>query len=92
LIEVGFAGDWELMGLEIGREEGLEKGLEKGREEGLQKKQLEIAQNMLTDGLDVNLISRYTGLSLARIEVYPPSMYSRRVKALRSCAATPKRL
>jgi predicted transposase/invertase (TIGR01784 family) len=64
LIEVGYAAEWEQMALA----KGLEEGLEKGREEGREREQLEVARNMLADGLDVSLISRYTGLPHSKIE------------------------
>ncbi len=59
------------------------KGLEEGREEGrveersiqevlrsqeLKQKDLEIAQQMLAEGLDVKMISHITGLEISEIE------------------------
>jgi hypothetical protein len=44
---------------EEGREEGLLEGREKGREEGL----LEVAHNMKANGLEIEIIAGYTGLS-----------------------------
>ncbi|WP_294469824.1 Rpn family recombination-promoting nuclease/putative transposase [uncultured Bacteroides sp.] len=50
-----------------GREEGWEKGREDGLEEGIakgeRKKQIEIARQMRTDGIPVDTILKYTGLS-----------------------------
>lgn len=54
-----------------GREEGREEGWEKGREDGLEegiakgerKKQIEIARQMRTDGIPMDAILKYTGLS-----------------------------
>jgi predicted transposase/invertase (TIGR01784 family) len=46
-------------GIQIGEEKGLEKGLEKGREE--------VVKNMLLKGLDINMISEITNLSIDRI-------------------------
>ena len=40
-------------------DEGLEKGLEKGREEGIEK----VARNMLSKGIDVEIIASVTGLT-----------------------------
>ncbi len=56
---------------EIGEEAGLLKGeaigLKKGRKEGLQKgaekKAFDIAKTMLSEGLDIQLISKMTGLT-----------------------------
>ncbi len=42
-----------------GRAEGIEEGIAKGKTEGL----LETARRMLSDGLSVEMVSRYTGLS-----------------------------
>jgi len=53
--------------LEKGMEMGLEQGLEQGLELGEQKKQLEIAKNLL-DILDVETIALKTGLSITDIE------------------------
>lgn len=44
------------------RTEGLEEGLEKGREEGERKKQIEIARQMMSDGMPAEVIIKYTGL------------------------------
>ena len=54
-----------------GREEGLAKGraegLAKGRAEGLAKgraeERIEIARNMKADGMSIELIQKYSGLS-----------------------------
>lgn len=50
-----------------GREEGWEKGREDGLEEGIakgeRKKQIEIARQMRTDGIPMDAILKYTGLS-----------------------------
>jgi len=47
-------------GLEKGREEGLEKGIEKGIEKG----KLEVARSMKSKGMDLDVISSITGLSV----------------------------
>lgn len=41
------------------RAEGMEKGMEKGK--------LEDALNMLSDGLPIEKVSKYTGLSIEKI-------------------------
>lgn len=51
-----------------GEFKGRTEGLEKGREEGERKGKLEIAQNMLKDGIPIDRISLYTGLSVQEIE------------------------
>lgn len=59
-------------GLEKGMEEGMEKGLEKGMEKGLEKgheeEKNQIARKMKSDGLPIDIISKYTGLSVEEIE------------------------
>lgn len=53
----------EKKGIEKGREEGLKEGLEKG----IKEKSIEIAKNMLKDNVDINIISKYSGLSVEEI-------------------------
>ena len=43
-------------GLAEGMEKGMELGMEKGMEKGMNQKALDIARNMLADGVDINLI------------------------------------
>ena len=47
----------------IAREEGREEGLK----EGEKNKSIEIAKNMLKDNVDINIISKYSGLSVEEI-------------------------
>ena len=49
----------EQRGVKRGREEGLAKGLAKGRAEG----RIETARNMKADGMSIELIQKYSGLS-----------------------------
>ena len=55
----------------IGKKEGIEEGekigLEKGKIEGLKEGKIEIANNMLTLNIDINTISKATGLSVEEI-------------------------
>ena len=59
-------------GLAEGMEKGMEKGIEIGKAEGMEKgmnqKALNIARNMLADGVDINLIMKYSGLTQEQIE------------------------
>ena len=41
---------------------------DKGKEEGLKEKSIEIAKNMLKDNVDINIISKYSGLSIDEIK------------------------
>jgi len=52
-------------GLEEGEAIGLEKGREQGREEGIRQ----TASNLLREGLPLELIAQYTGLSVDEIEL-----------------------
>lgn len=59
-------------GREEGREEGLKEGREEGRkegrEEGQQSEKLRAARKMKDDGMSVDLIAKYTGLTIEQIE------------------------
>ena len=55
-------------GLDEGRAEGLEKGLKKGRAEGEVEAKHAIARSMKADGIPVETIAKYTGLSAEEIE------------------------
>ncbi|MBQ9100896.1 MAG: hypothetical protein IJY54_05920, partial [Paludibacteraceae bacterium] len=62
----------EAIGLKKGRAEGEAIGLQKGEAIGLQKGEtigiLKTAKKMKEEGLDVNVISRLTNLSVDKIE------------------------
>ena len=47
----------------IGHEAGFRDGMEKGLQKGTQKGKLETALKMLKDGVAVEKIAKYTGLS-----------------------------
>lgn len=51
-----------------GFEEGLEKGLKKGLEKGIEKGFEKVAKNLLSMGVDIDLIMKSTGLSREQIE------------------------
>ena len=55
-------------GMKKGMEKGMEKGLEKGMKKGMNQKALDIARNMLADGVDIYLIMKYSGLTQEQIE------------------------
>ena len=50
--------------IDTAKQEGLAEGMEKG----MNQKALDIAKNMLADGVDINLIMKYSGLSQEQIE------------------------
>jgi predicted transposase/invertase (TIGR01784 family) len=58
----------ERRGRRKGREEGKEVGREVGKVEGMEKKANETALRMLDDGLPIERIAKYTGLSYQEIE------------------------
>ncbi len=54
--------------IDTAKQEGLAEGMELGMEKGKNQKALDIAKNMLADGVDINLIMKYSGLSQEQIE------------------------
>ena len=50
-------------GFEKGREEGREVGRAEGRAEGITSQRIDTARSMLEDGLPLDKIIRYTGLT-----------------------------
>ena len=51
-----------------GLKEGRESGLKEGHESGLKEGQLKIAKNLKDLGVDMNTISKSTGLSIEKLE------------------------
>ena len=45
-----------------------EAGIKEGRKSGIKERNIDIAKNMLKDNLDLNTISKYTGLTIKEIE------------------------
>ena len=56
-------------GLEEGLKEGIEQGIEQGIEKGSLDKSYEIAQNMLKENIDIEIISKVTGLNIDQIKM-----------------------
>ena len=54
--------------VDTAKREGIAEGMEKGMELGMNKKALDIARNMLADGVDINLIMKYSGLTQEQIK------------------------
>ena len=50
------------------REEGIKEGKAEGIKEGIEKRNYTIAKSMKKDGADINLISKYTGLTIDEIK------------------------
>ena len=53
---------------EAGIERGIKQGIKQGIEQGQKEEKLEIAKNMLAEGMDVNVIVKITGLSEKEIQ------------------------
>jgi predicted transposase/invertase (TIGR01784 family) len=49
-------------------EEGIEKGIERGIEKGVEKERNKTAINMFKQKLDINLISKVTGLTVLQVQ------------------------
>ena len=60
-------GEAEEKGLEKGMAKGMAKGLQQGLEQGSKQRELEIATNMKSMGLDLEIISKATSLSIEEI-------------------------
>ena len=54
--------------IDTAKQEGLAEGMELGMEKGMNQTALDIARNMLADGVDINLIMKYSGLTQEQID------------------------
>ena len=54
--------------MELGMAKGKQEGLAEGMGKGMNQRSLDIARNMLADGVDLNLIMKYSGLTQEQIE------------------------
>ena len=59
---------WEESILEKGIEQGIEQGIERGMERGMEKRDLEITERMISNGMSNSDIRKTTGISLNKIE------------------------
>ncbi len=62
---------WEMdRNSEIGQaqKEGEAKGRAEGKAEGISERNIEIAKSMLKDGIDLEIVMKYTGLSKKEVE------------------------
>ena len=53
---------------EKGIQKGIEEGVKQGLEQGAKQRNIEIAKNLIQNGLDNELISKSTGLSIEEVE------------------------
>ncbi|EKV56191.1 hypothetical protein A966_12561 [Brachyspira hampsonii 30446] len=56
------------LGKEEGIKEGIEQGIEKGIEQGIEQEKHSLAKNMKKENIDINIISKVTGLSVEEIK------------------------
>ena len=54
--------------MNVEREEGKLEGIKEGKAEGIKENSYTIAKTMKKDGADINLISKYTGLTIDEIK------------------------
>ncbi len=62
-------------GIKEGIERGIEKGIERGITKGITKGKSETAMRMLSEGFEMPVISRISGLSLDEIEALKRNMH-----------------
>ena len=60
---VGEAYDKEWALRDQGYRDGLSQGKAEGKAEGKNERNIEIAKNMLNEGIDINIITKCTGLT-----------------------------
>ncbi|MFA5576186.1 MAG: hypothetical protein WC983_02790, partial [Tissierellaceae bacterium] len=58
----------KVVGIEEGKVIGIEEGKVIGIEEGRKQRDRELAKKLLADGLDMELVAKYTDLSLEEIK------------------------
>ena len=59
---------WRIESAEIeGRKKGIEEGIKEGIEQGQKQKQIEIAKNLLEQGIKIDIIASATGLTIEAI-------------------------
>ena len=51
-----------------GIEEGIQQGIKQGIEQGFQRRNMEIAKNLLSQNVDIDVIMKATGLTKEEIE------------------------
>ena len=54
--------------IDTAKQEGKQEGLAEGMEKGMNQKAQDIARNMLADGVDIDLIMKYSGLTQEQID------------------------
>ncbi|MBR1797032.1 MAG: hypothetical protein IJ757_03335 [Clostridiales bacterium] len=54
-------------GRRAGRKAGIEAGIIKGRKEGEELNKVQIAKNMISNGLSIEMVSKCSGLSIEKV-------------------------
>lgn len=65
-------GDPRDLGIDDGYDEGYEKGISIGLQHGAYKKALETARNLLSEGLNPQMVARCTSLPLETVQELTP--------------------
>ena len=68
MIENSLKTQFRKEGLEEGRKEGLKIGIKEGKAEGAMEKAIETAKKLKENGVDIEIISKSTGLSKEEVE------------------------
>ncbi|WP_300755317.1 Rpn family recombination-promoting nuclease/putative transposase [uncultured Brachyspira sp.] len=55
-------------GIKEGIKEGIKKGIKEGMEKGIEQEKISLAKNMKKENIDINIISKVTGLSIEEIK------------------------
>lgn len=59
---------WKAEGVQAGIQEGLQQGLQQGLQKGLRDAKVQVARAMLGDGMPLQKVVRYSGLSEREIQ------------------------
>ena len=59
--------DGKLEGIQEGIKEGIQEGIKEGIQEGKKEEKRSLAINLLKENIDINIISRTTGLSIEQL-------------------------
>ena len=65
-------GDLGGLGIDDGYDEGYEKGISVGLQRGAYEKALETARNLLSEGLNPQMVARCTSLPLETVQELAP--------------------
>lgn len=63
-VEKTLYGSAERRGLKKGLEQGIRQGIQQGIQQGIEQGKLEVARTMKSNGMSIDMVAKYTGLSL----------------------------